>query len=101
MPSKVHIPPVTGSARHCPRIPGFPTSVTIAQGSIISPVQQRTDIDMEPMVISVNEAAVILGIGRTKIYSLIGDGCLSIVKIGRRTLVTTESIRALVASMAA
>ena len=56
---------------------------------------------MEPLIISVNEAAAILGLGRTKIYSLIGDGCLSIVKIGRRTLVTTESIRALVASRAA
>ena len=35
------------------------------------------------------------GLGRTSIYSLINEGRLEARKLGRRTLVTTESIRSL------
>jgi excisionase family DNA binding protein len=49
---------------------------------------------MEPVCISVGETARALGIGRTKVYELINAGQLETVKIGRRTLVRTASIRA-------
>ena len=51
---------------------------------------------MEPLTITVNDACKALGLGRTKIYELIGKGRLRTVKIGRRTLISTESIYALV-----
>jgi excisionase family DNA binding protein len=51
---------------------------------------------MEPVTISVNGAAATLGLGRTAIYALINEGRLETVKIGRRTLVKTSSIRRLV-----
>ena len=51
---------------------------------------------MEPLTITVNDACKALGLGRTKIYELIGEGKLRTIKIGRRTLITTESIRRLV-----
>ena len=50
---------------------------------------------MEPIFASINETARALGVGRTKIYELINAGRLETVKIGRRTLVRTDSIRAL------
>ena len=50
---------------------------------------------MEPICASINETARALGVGRTKIYELINAGRLETVKIGRRTLVRTDSIRAL------
>jgi excisionase family DNA binding protein len=50
---------------------------------------------VEPICASINETARALGIGRTKIYELINAGRLETVKIGRRTLVRTDSIRAL------
>lgn len=50
---------------------------------------------METMVASVNETARSLGLGRTKIYELINAGKLKTIKIGRRTLVKADSIRAL------
>jgi excisionase family DNA binding protein len=50
---------------------------------------------MEPVCLSVKETARVLGIGRTKIYELINAGQLETVKIGRRTLVRTASIRAI------
>lgn len=44
----------------------------------------------------INETARSLGIGRTSVYKLIAEGKLETIKIGRRTLVKTDSIRALV-----
>lgn len=52
---------------------------------------------MEPIVTSVNDAARALSLGRTSIYALINEGRLETVKLGRRTLIKVESIRALVA----
>lgn len=51
---------------------------------------------MEPLTVTVAGARKALGIGTTKIYELIGEGQLRTIKIGRRTLIRTESIYALV-----
>ena len=51
---------------------------------------------MEPLAVSVNDAARVLGLGRTSIYAMIGDGRLEMLKLGRRTLVKTASIRRIV-----
>ena len=51
---------------------------------------------MEPLTVTVAGAKKALGLGTTKIYDLINDGKLRTVKVGRRTLVRTDSIRQLV-----
>lgn len=51
---------------------------------------------MEPIATSVNGAAKALSIGRTTVYELINSGKLETVKLGRRTLIKTASIRALI-----
>lgn len=51
---------------------------------------------MEVLCLTVKETKKALGLGATTIYSLIGEGKLKTVKIGRRTLIKTDSIRALV-----
>ncbi|MEM8697024.1 MAG: helix-turn-helix domain-containing protein [Pseudomonadota bacterium] len=51
---------------------------------------------MEPVTISVSGAAKALGLGRTSIYELINEGRLETIKIGRRRLIKTASIRRLV-----
>ncbi len=51
---------------------------------------------MEIYAVSVRQAGRMLSLGRTKIYELINQGRLDIRKIGRRTLVTTASIRRLI-----
>jgi excisionase family DNA binding protein len=56
---------------------------------------KETHMNIEPIAISVNNAARTLGIGRTSIYALLKDGRLDAIKIGRRTLLTTDSIRRL------
>jgi excisionase family DNA binding protein len=50
---------------------------------------------MQPICISVPAAMRALGIGRTKIYQLINTNQLRVVRIGRRTLISTASIRTL------
>ncbi len=51
---------------------------------------------MDPIATSINGAAKMLDLGRTSIYSLIKQQRLEARKVGRRTLVTTASIRALI-----
>ncbi len=51
---------------------------------------------MDIIAVSINDAARALGLGRTSIYSLINERKLEARKLGRRTLVTAESIRALI-----
>ena len=53
---------------------------------------------MEVLAVSINDTAKTLGLGRTSIYAMIGDGRLEAFKLGRRTLVKAESIRRLVAT---
>ena len=47
----------------------------------------------------VERACAISGCGRTKIYELIAAGLLDARKLGRRTLVTDESLRGFLASL--
>lgn len=41
---------------------------------------------------SINEAAEALGIGRTKLYSLIKEDSLPVIKIGGRTLIQKSAL---------
>lgn len=50
---------------------------------------------MSPIAVSVAQACELAGLSKTKIYELIGAGRLAKVKIGRRTLIKVDSIRAL------
>jgi excisionase family DNA binding protein len=47
------------------------------------------------LAVTIVDACEITGLGRTKIYELIGQGKLKAVSIGRRRLVLMESIEAL------
>jgi excisionase family DNA binding protein len=55
---------------------------------------------MEPLALSVNDAAKALSLGRTSIYAMIADGRLEAFKLGRRTLIRMDSIRRIVAGEA-
>lgn len=45
---------------------------------------------------SIQEACGLLSIGRTTLYSLIGQGDLAVLKIGRRTLISAKSLDAFI-----
>lgn len=50
---------------------------------------------MEVLLVSINEAARALNLGRTSVYKLIDEGKLETRKMGRRRLVIVASIRRL------
>jgi excisionase family DNA binding protein len=48
-----------------------------------------------PLLVSVDEARRMIGLGRTKLFELIASGKLRVVKIGGRTLIPVEALEAL------
>ncbi len=56
---------------------------------------------IQPMklVYSVNETMEVLGVGRTTVYRLIGDKKLEAYKIGKKTVIKAEDLKALVDSL--
>ena len=47
---------------------------------------------------TINEACQVTGLGRTKLYELIGDGHLATTTVGRRRLVVVRSLLSLLES---
>lgn len=56
-------------------------------------------MDHEPMMIRIDDVKSMLGLGTTKVYELIGQGLLDARKVGKRTLVTRESMRTYIAGL--
>lgn len=50
----------------------------------------------DPICIRVNDAARMIGVGRTKLYELIATGEVDAVKLGKSTRVTTASLHDLI-----
>lgn len=50
---------------------------------------------MDPITITIDGTRKATGLGTTTIYALINQGKLETRKVGRRTLVTTRSIKTL------
>jgi excisionase family DNA binding protein len=50
----------------------------------------------EPICVKVNEAARMIGVGRTKLYELIASGDVEAVKLGKSTRIITASLHRLI-----
>lgn len=50
----------------------------------------------EPLAVRIPDACRMIGIGRSKLYELIADGTIQVVKIGSTTLIPVGQLRALV-----
>lgn len=56
---------------------------------------------MEPLNVTIPEAARLIGCGRSKLYELMAQKRLEAVKLGNRTLIRVASIKALSDSLPA
>lgn len=56
----------------------------------------KTASPIDPICVRINDAARMLGIGRTKLYQLIAAGEIETVKLGKATRVTTSSLHGLI-----
>ena len=52
---------------------------------------------MEPLAVSVAEAAQVLAVGRDVVYALVNSGELPSFKVGSRRLIAVSALRAFVA----
>lgn len=48
----------------------------------------------KPLALSIDEAMVLTGIGRTKLFALIRDGAIPARKIGTRTIILRSELEA-------
>ena len=53
---------------------------------------------VQKLTCTINEACEMTGLGRTKLYELIGDGHLATTTVGRRRLVVVRSLLSLLES---
>ena len=51
---------------------------------------------MEPLAVRIPEACRMIGIGRSKLYELIADGTIEVVKIGSATVIPVSQLKTLV-----
>ena len=51
---------------------------------------------IQPLAVSVSEAGTLLGVKRTSVYKAVHRGDIKLLKIGRRSLIQTQSIRSYV-----
>ncbi|ODP36354.1 MULTISPECIES: helix-turn-helix domain-containing protein [Sphingomonas] len=56
------------------------------------------DARVEPLAVRIPQAAQMLGIGKSKLYQFIAAGEIETVKVGRSTLVPTDSLKAFISS---
>ena len=56
----------------------------------------KTAPSTDPICVRVNDAARMIGIGRTKLYELIAAGEVETVKLGKSTRITTASLHDLI-----
>ena len=61
-------------------------------------VRSQTVPFVQKLTCTINEACEMTGLGRTKLYELIGDGHLATTTIGRRRLVVVRSLLSLLES---
>lgn len=62
------------------------------------PELQQLAAALQPIAVSPNEAARLIGIGRTTLYAALSSGALRSAKIGKRRLITIEALKQWLAS---
>jgi excisionase family DNA binding protein len=90
--------------RHCPRCQGAAARTWLAaREADLLPVGYFHVVftlpkprSFDPICVRVNDAARMIGIGRTKLYELIAAGEVEAVKLGKSTRITTASLHDLI-----
>ena len=54
---------------------------------------------LDPILVPIDDGAKIIGVKRTKFYSIVKEGSIPLVKIGRKSLVSVEALKAYVTSI--
>nr|WP_139139185.1 helix-turn-helix domain-containing protein [Sphingobium phenoxybenzoativorans] len=60
------------------------------------PVATPISAAFEPITVRIPDACRIIGIGRSKLYELIAEGQVDVIKLGAVTLIPVASLKALI-----
>ena len=60
---------------------------------------RNSEIPAQPWAMSVEEAARMIGVGRTSIYAAIASGALKARKFGSRTLILAEDAKSFLSAL--
>lgn len=52
---------------------------------------------LNPILVGIPEAARLMGLGRSKLYQILNEGELNLIKLGGRSLVSVDELRSYVA----
>lgn len=77
------------------RLPEKPAPAPVPQPVAAPP----RELPPEKLTFTMKEASVALGVGKTTLYAAIAEGRLAAVKLGNRTLIPADSLRAWLASL--
>jgi excisionase family DNA binding protein len=68
------------------------TGIRISAGTTQAPSDSKRKEDIRPIGVSIPQAAKMLGVSKKTFYPLIKEGKIRTVKIGRRVLVSVQSL---------
>jgi excisionase family DNA binding protein len=75
-----------------PRLNGADEMLKTRAGDVVG-------TNVEPLSVDISGACRMTGLGRSKIYELLGSGELRSLKVGRRRIITVGAIRELLARL--
>jgi excisionase family DNA binding protein len=79
------------------RSPDLESGIQIERGAVAEkPMQGRRLPFAQRLTCTVAEACEVTGLGRTRLYELIGNGRVTTTTVGRRRLIIVQSLLALV-----
>lgn len=59
------------------------------------------DSNVNPILLTIPNATAATSISRTRLYALMGDGTVEAVKVGKRTLIKADSLKAYIGALPA
>lgn len=62
----------------------------------VTPLVESASVENQTLLVTIEEAARLLGIGRTTMFELIGRGELKSVRLGRRRLIARRQLESFV-----
>jgi excisionase family DNA binding protein len=71
-----------------------PEPANIGEGAQARPRGPPAQVAQLPPFLPIKKACEVAGLGRSKLYEIVGDGLVRAVKIGSKTLIDTNSLLA-------
>lgn len=79
--------------------PYQPPQKPVPEAEVTPPPAPPPEVPPEKLAFTLKEAATALGVSKSTLYKALADGKLTAIKLGNRTLIPAEALKAWIASM--